>query len=278
MTPQSLDGILRATGFEPTSDNRSGHDPQHRGYHPLVTPDQRDQNKTCGIHVSTGPPVEDSVGGTDGSGASRRARRRASTKSYSTCRYSLVAMEGRATSTTASVGTMRNRLRRKTSRRSRRARLRMTAPPMRRPVTTPNLGDWSEEDGCQFMIRQPWTWRFPCSFSRKKSPLARSRWVRLRVSLGRVSADMGVGKAIKRSQLVQGCGSCRAYLRNHPTGGQTGVSRLRPTRRRLRKIPRPLLVARRARNPCCRTRRILEGWYWRFMTSAASRKKQSRER
>ena len=40
---------------------------------------------------------------------------------------------------------------------------------------------------------------------------------------------------------------------------QTGVRRLRPTRRRLRKMARPLLVELRLRKPCCRLRRIFDG-------------------
>jgi hypothetical protein len=44
------------------------------------------------------------------------------------------------------------------------------------------------------------------------------------------------------------------------------VSRFRPLRRRLRKMARPLLVELRLRNPCCRTRRLFEGWYCRFMS------------
>ena len=39
----------------------------------------------------------------------------------------------------------------------------------------------------------------------------------------------------------------------------TGVNRFRPTRRRLRKIARPLFFELRFKNPCCRLRRILEG-------------------
>jgi hypothetical protein len=40
---------------------------------------------------------------------------------------------------------------------------------------------------------------------------------------------------------------------------QTGVKRLRPTRRRLRRIALPLLLELRLRNPCWRFRRIFEG-------------------
>ena len=40
---------------------------------------------------------------------------------------------------------------------------------------------------------------------------------------------------------------------------QTGVRRLRPTRRRLAKVALPLLVELRFRNPCWRLRRIFDG-------------------
>jgi hypothetical protein len=39
----------------------------------------------------------------------------------------------------------------------------------------------------------------------------------------------------------------------------TGVKRLRPTRRRLRRMARPLLLELRLKNPCWRLRRIFEG-------------------
>jgi hypothetical protein len=39
----------------------------------------------------------------------------------------------------------------------------------------------------------------------------------------------------------------------------TGVSRFRPTRRRLRNMAFPLLLELRFRNPCCRLRRIFDG-------------------
>ena len=39
----------------------------------------------------------------------------------------------------------------------------------------------------------------------------------------------------------------------------TGVKRLRPTRRRLRRMPRPLLVELRLKKPCCRRRRTFDG-------------------
>ena len=40
---------------------------------------------------------------------------------------------------------------------------------------------------------------------------------------------------------------------------------MRPTRRRLARVALPLLLELRFKNPCCRLRRIFEGWYWRFI-------------
>jgi len=56
--------------------------------------------------------------------------------------------------------------------------------------------------------------------------------------------------------------------KRRPFGGhtnQTGVNRLRPTRRRFLRMARPLFVELRLRNPCWRLRRIFDGWYCRFM-------------
>ena len=53
---------------------------------------------------------------------------------------------------------------------------------------------------------------------------------------------------------------------------QTGVRRLRPTRRRLRRMARPLLVELRLKKPCWRLRRIFEGWYCRFINHLQCRR------
>ena len=45
----------------------------------------------------------------------------------------------------------------------------------------------------------------------------------------------------------------------HESKNQTGVSRLRPTRRRLARMALPLLLELRFRNPCWRLRRIFDG-------------------
>ena len=46
----------------------------------------------------------------------------------------------------------------------------------------------------------------------------------------------------------------------------TGVKRLRPFLRRLANMARPLRLEFRLRNPCCRFRRIFDGWYVRFIS------------
>jgi hypothetical protein len=54
-------------------------------------------------------------------------------------------------------------------------------------------------------------------------------------------------------------GEIASFGKHRFAGDQTGVSRFRPTRRRFRKMARPLLVELRLRNPCCRLRRIFDG-------------------
>lgn len=64
---------------------------------------------------------------------------------------------------------------------------------------------------------------------------------------------------------LQAHGSGQTQPLRNVRGHQTGVRRLRPTRRRLARMPRPLLEDLRARKPCWRRRRTFEGWYCRFM-------------
>ncbi len=96
---------------------------------------------------------------------------------------------------------------------------------------------------------------------------------------GRWSLDSHSKKTVGRRQTRRrgrnlarrGRASAQADARHgfpHPSperAAQTGVNRLRPTRRRRARIARPRLLALRARKPCWRFRRIFDGWYWRFM-------------
>jgi hypothetical protein len=62
-----------------------------------------------------------------------------------------------------------------------------------------------------------------------------------------------------RTRKTQFSLSPGAHLCVRENGGYAGVNRLRPTRRLFERMPRPLLVVARARKPCCRLRRILDG-------------------
>ena len=60
-------------------------------------------------------------------------------------------------------------------------------------------------------------------------------------------------------------GKAQRFRRPGRHEAQTGVRRLRPSRRRLASVALPLLVELRFKKPCCRLRRIFDGWYWRFI-------------
>src|ERR1017187_1922160 len=79
---------------------------------------------------------------------------------------------------------------------------------------------------------------------------------------GEIPALLDARRAAKRQALWRTGG--------HWPAGYTGVKRLRPTRRRLARMPRPLLLALRARKPCCRLRRTFDGWYCRFINQFSS--------
>jgi len=64
-------------------------------------------------------------------------------------------------------------------------------------------------------------------------------------------------------------GKTQAFRRDGRHDHQTGVRRFRPTRRRLASVALPLLVELRFKKPCCRLRRIFDGWYWRFINYLA---------
>ena len=176
-------------------------------------------------------------------------------------------MDCRATST-RSTGAVRSCWwSRKLSRMSRRARLRTTAPPIRLAVITP-----SREEACagsrrQFAIRQPDTSRSPPCRVRRKSRPCLMRAARQNRRRRGVSSEVG-------PTLFSSFHASAHWALNIPAPGRppayTGVSRLRPTRRRLARVARPLLLEFRFRNPCCRLRRIFDGWYCRFINQFSS--------
>ena len=105
----------------------------------------------------------------------RPARRSVVRKSFSTSAKFFPAIELRATSTSSTGCASSFWCCRKLSRNNRRARLRTTAPPMRRLVTTPNRGEVPSGSECQLAIRQPNARRCPCCRTRAKSRCCRRR-------------------------------------------------------------------------------------------------------
>jgi hypothetical protein len=140
-------------------------------------------------------------------------------------------MDARATSTISTGRARSCWCNRKVSLNNRRARLRTTDSPIFLLVITPTLLAEPGGRSAKLRIKQPDVKRWPLARVRAKSLVLLMRLAR--------------GK------------------RNRPEGvsgiDYTGVRRLRPTRRRLRKVALPLLLELRFRNPCCRLRRILDG-------------------
>jgi len=158
----------------------------------------------------------------------------AAKKSLSTSASPQSTMDRRATSTNSTGWVNSARCRRNASRNNRRARLRMTAPPIFRLLTTPSRVTPPATNRRQLAIRQPCTARCP---SRRVRANSRPRFNRSERAKPRRLADAAA----------------------MATANQTGVRRLRPTRLRLRKMARPLLDELRDRKPCCRLRRIFDG-------------------
>lgn len=127
---------------------------------------------------------------------------------------------------------------RNTSRKSRRARFRTTALPSLLLTTTANRVCADSPGSTQFNNTHPVVTRCPLSRMRMKSHF-RLRRISER-NLKRLGWSAGIGLR---------------FVINV----QTGVSRFRPLRLRLRKISRPPLVARLAKKPYWRFRLIRDG-------------------
>ena len=77
-------------------------------------------------------------------------------------------------------------------------------------------------------------------------------------SLFEIVKFLGAENALSRTE--------EESLRFQHETAYTGVKRLRPFLRRLANMARPLRLEFRLRNPCCRFRRIFDGWYVRFIS------------
>jgi hypothetical protein len=243
---QGLDRVLRAGGHEPTARRRAEQRHLERRHDPAV-PVHHDQEE--GAHGMEVASAAGGVAGRRAAGSTRvesgslhnPASRRQRSRSRSTIAWARPAMEARATRTSAMGRISRCWFNRKAVRSSRRARLRITAPPIRRLAITPSRLRSPSGKGRQLATRQPHTRRCPVSRVCTNSRDPRSRWSRPRRNRSREPGG-AVGT------------------------GQTAVSRARPLERRRRITVRPPRVAMRARNPSWRLRRIFDGWYWRFMS------------
>ena len=161
MHPQRVYGVLRTARRETAMRQR----PEQHGFrgrnHPPVKADGKDQDMLNGVHRDTSILHLNNL-----------AFLSAVKKSRSTAAKVLPAIEGRATRTSSTGRASSCWWSRNASRRSRRARLRTTAPPMRPDVTTPSrVAAWAGK-GCpssltalprmdQFATRQPQISRSP---------------------------------------------------------------------------------------------------------------------
>ena len=121
---------------------------------------------------------------------SKFARRSVVRKSFSTSAKFFPTMELRATSTSSTGWAKSCWCCRKLSRSNRRARLRTTAPPIFRLVTTPNRGAAPPGNARQLAIRQPSASRCPSSRTRVKSRCCWSRAGRRNFNRFGISAGM----------------------------------------------------------------------------------------
>jgi len=182
--------VFRATRGEPATAQRPEQQRFCRGNHPAIQAHAQHQNMLDRVH-SARPAM----------GFNNLALRSVVKKSFSTAANPLPAMDWRATSTSSTGAARSYWCKRKASRRSRRARLRTTALPMRPAVITPRREKASAGSERQFAIRQPVTSRCPSRRTRAKSRPCLRRTAR---------------------QNCRGCGVATAMDKSSP--GSLGVS------------------------------------------------------
>ena len=154
--------VLRTTWGKTAAAVRPEQKNKRRRNRPAIYADGKYQNRLGRIHR----------------GFSKPARCNVVKKSLSTSSNLFPAIEFRATSTNSTGWAKSFWCRRKLSRSNRRARLRTTAPPIFRLVTTPNRGVAPSGNACQLAMRQPSASRCPCCRTRAKSRCCWSRAAR----------------------------------------------------------------------------------------------------
>jgi hypothetical protein len=158
--PEGVQGVFGTTGSEAALPQWPEQQGLCRRNHPAIQAHGKDQDMLGRIH-STHSITR----------FNNRAFRSVVKRSLSTTANGFPAIEGRATSTRSTGAARSCWWTRKLSRRSRRARLRTTAPPIRRPVITPRRDGASAGSRRQFAMRQPRASRSPRWRTKPKSRL-----------------------------------------------------------------------------------------------------------
>ncbi len=171
MSADGLQRILRATRIEATAAPHPTQSVQERPQRPPVTVDEEDQER---FHAERGK-IES-------------LRARSNHSSRNSAKVALAAAD-LATVMTSQPGSMTGRCRRQISLSRRRVRLRMTAPPTRRDVISPNrVSPWV---GSSLMLRRRY---LPCTVLPSSRTSANSRPRRTRAARGKRSR-LGFGMA-----------------------------------------------------------------------------------
>ncbi len=188
--------ILRTTRRKPAAAGRPEQKSERGRNRPAINADRKNQTVLGQVHAGFNKPARCSI----------------VRKSFSTPANFFPAMEFRATSTSSTGCANSFWCCRKLSRSNRRARLRTTAPPIFRLVTTPNRGAAPSGNECQLAMRQPSASRCPCCRTRAKSRCCWSRAARrrrrrpaagVRSRLAGASGDeAGMNTRIKRASGV----------------------------------------------------------------------------
>jgi len=185
MNPNGFQRVLRTTGSKPATAHRPGQSCQERGNRPSIDANRKNQDMLRRIHCALSTPP----------------RLSAESRSFSTSARPFRTIDCCATKTRSTGWARSCWCKRKTSRKSRRARARITAPPSLRVVITPTLG--TEPCGiiCQFATRQPEAIRRPSRRTRAKS---RGCLRRIRLPSGKrgVPAVILTAAALNRGQTL----------------------------------------------------------------------------
>jgi hypothetical protein len=185
MNPNRIQRVLRTTGSKAATARWPGQSRQERGNRPSIDANRKYQDMLRRIHCALIIPP----------------RLSAESRSFSTAARPFRTIDCCATKTRSTGWARSCWCKRKTSRRSRRARARITAPPNLRVVMTPTRGTEPCGITCQFAIRQPEAIRRPSRRTRAKSRCCLRR-IRLPSGKRGVPAVILRATALNRGQTL----------------------------------------------------------------------------